>query len=82
MDAIAPMAAVLMVLGLLAAALWWLRSRQLPWLAFRSPAPRNLELLERLALTPHHSLHLVRVGDRRLLVAAAPSGCTVLEKVS
>jgi hypothetical protein len=32
-----------------------------------------------LPLTPHHSLHLVRLADRTLLIALSPSGCNLLE---
>ena len=35
--------------------------------------------MERLALTPQHSLHLVRIGDRGLLVAAHAAGCTLID---
>jgi len=41
-----------------------------------------MQALERLALTPHHSLHLVSVGGRTLLVAISPGGCTVVDTVS
>jgi len=34
--------------------------------------------VERLALTPQHTLHLVRVRDRAVLVAAHGRGCQVL----
>lgn len=40
---------------------------------------RQLECLERLPLTPSHSLHLIQADGRRLLVAVHPQGCTVLE---
>jgi flagellar biogenesis protein FliO len=32
-----------------------------------------------MSLTPQHSLHLVRVEDRTMLIAASPSGCSILE---
>ncbi len=32
----------------------------------------------RLQLTPQHSLHWIRAGNRELLIAVHPSGCTVL----
>jgi flagellar biogenesis protein FliO len=35
-----------------------------------------MKVVERLALTPQHSLHLVRVGERTILVAAFPGGCS------
>ena len=41
-----------------------------------------MQALERLALTPQHSLHLVSIGGRVLLVAVSPSGCTVVDGIS
>jgi hypothetical protein len=74
------MAAVAGVLGLLGATLWWLRSRGLVALGPRGGGRvRQLEAVERLALSPQHTLHVVRYGGRRLLVAASPAGCAVLE---
>jgi flagellar biosynthetic protein FliO len=75
------MAAVAVVLGLLGAALWWLRRR-----GFVAPqpgrrSPRRLETVERLPIGPQHALHLVRLGRRALLVSSAPSGCALLESV-
>jgi len=34
--------------------------------------------LERLALTPQHTLHLVRIQGREVLVATHPQGCSVV----
>jgi hypothetical protein len=42
-------------------------------------APRQLELLERLALTATSQLCLVRCGDKRLLVLVSPVGAQVIE---
>ncbi len=39
---------------------------------------RALETVERLALTPHHTLHVLRLRDREMLVATHPQGCTLL----
>jgi len=69
------------VLLLLGATLWWLRSRglaQLASLPARKTA-RRLESMERLALTPQHTLHLVRLGGRALLISSSPSGCALVE---
>lgn len=75
-------AAVGAVLGALFAALWLLKSKGWVRTASRGPrgdgAPR-LEVIDRLALTPHHSLHLVRLADRTLLVGISPNGCNLLE---
>ncbi len=70
------------VLGGLAGVLWWLRRRG--WVtvaAAARPAVRRLQEMERLALAPQHTLHLVRVGDEALLVACWPAGCTLLDRV-
>jgi flagellar biogenesis protein FliO len=40
---------------------------------------RRLQSLERLPLTAHHSLHLVRVAGRLVLIAVSPGGCSVLD---
>ena len=68
------------VLAVLAAALWWLRKKGV--VRFRPHAhrvPRRLQSIERLALSPHHALHLVRLDDRAILVAQSPSGLVLLE---
>ena len=79
MEAIQQMAAVAGVLSLLVAVLWWLRHRgfAIPALPVRSGA-RRLECLERVALGPQQSLHLVRMGGTALLVASSPAGCSLL----
>lgn len=80
---------VLLVFSLLGLALWKLRR---PGTALRSPwrgpwgktgaSTRALETVERLALTPQHMLHLVRVQGREVVVATHPQGCTVLADVA
>ena len=65
------------VLLLLAATLWWLRRKGLNLRPARGG--RTLETVERVALAPQHSLHLVRLGGRGLLIAVSPSGCALLE---
>jgi flagellar biosynthetic protein FliO len=72
---------VIVVLGLLAATLWWLRRRglaQIPALAHRRKA-RILRIVDRVSLAPAHSLHLVRMADRAILLTVSPNGCQVLE---
>ncbi len=79
MEVLQPLAAIGAVMGLLAATLWWLRRRGFAVrLPVGRPAARRLECLERLPLAPQHVLHLVRVGDRTLLLASTPAGCTVV----
>jgi flagellar biogenesis protein FliO len=76
-----PMPAVLAVVVVLAAALWWLRKKGIGrW--FRPELrrkTRRLESMGRLALSPHHLLYLVRVDDRTILVAQSPSGLALID---
>ena len=78
MDLIGQMASVGAVLGLLGLSLWWLRRRGFGAAVRPRRGSRHLEALERLALGPQHTLHLVRLGDQVLLVACSPAGCVVV----
>jgi flagellar biogenesis protein FliO len=70
------------VLGLLAAVLYVLKRRApgggLRWSARRG---RKVQIVERAALTPQHSLHVVRVGKDLLLLSAGPGGVALLKKL-
>jgi flagellar biosynthetic protein FliO len=81
MDYVRQMAAVGGVFLLLGGLLWWMRRSGLavPGKARRA---RRMEVLERLSLGPHHSLHLVRMDGAALLVACSPSGCNLIEAAS
>lgn len=69
--------AVFALLGLL---LWWLKRGGA--VTVRSPfhvtSARELEILERLSLTAQHSIQLVRVKDRTLLIGVSPSGLNLI----
>ena len=71
---------VLVVFALLGGLLWLLRRRG--GLAFspRRSGVRQLEVLERVPLTPHHALHLVRISGKVVLIGTAPSACTLLDQ--
>jgi flagellar biogenesis protein FliO len=82
MDEIRQALAVLTVLGILAGTLWWLRRKGLAQFALKPGSAgrtRHMKVVERLTLTPQHSLHLVRVGSRTVLIAASPSRCALLD---
>jgi flagellar biosynthetic protein FliO len=73
---------VLLVFALLGGLLWFSKRRGLAAFSLgsrRSGSGKRLEVLERIPLTPHHALHLVRVSDRTVLIATAPSSCTLLD---
>jgi len=82
MEMVGQLAAVGAVLALAVASSWWLRRRGLagPFLP-RKAAGRRLESIARLALGPQQTLHLVRLGERGLLVGSSPSGCVLLHTV-
>lgn len=73
------MASVVAVFALLGAMLWLLRGGG--WLKLRGArggCARQLVSVERLALTATHSLHLVRIGGKEVVVATYPQGCALL----
>jgi len=73
---------VLVVFALLGALLWFAKRRGTASFSMslrRAGAGRRLEVLERVPLTAQHALHLVRVSDRTVLIATAPSSCTLLD---
>jgi flagellar biogenesis protein FliO len=84
MDVMRQMAGAGAVLAGFAAVLWILRRggilRLRGWAKLASNRrPRSLETIERLPLTAQHTLHLVRLGERALLLAATPTGCTLVQ---
>lgn len=72
--------AVLFVLLLLGGVLWLLQKRGSIRIA--ADGPKRMEAIERLRLGPNHTLHLIRVRDRELLVVTHGSGCTMLGSTS
>jgi flagellar biogenesis protein FliO len=78
MDLVRQSLAILFVFLLLWAALWFLRKKDWPGLRRSKIAPGLLEARGKLALTPRHSIHLVGVGGRTLVLALHPDGVTFL----
>ena len=79
MDLAGQLAAVLFVVALLWLVVWILRRKgAVAGFTAGKRGERSLEVLERLSLTPQHSMHLVRSGGRRFLLGAHPSGLTVI----
>jgi hypothetical protein len=74
---------IVLVFALLGVAFWKLRRGGSP-LAFlgrwrgNAAGGRALESVERLALTPQHALHLIRIQGREIVIATHPHGCTLL----
>jgi flagellar biogenesis protein FliO len=87
MELVHQVLSVLLVFALLGAALWSLRRGGMRtlvpgrWRQTGAQA-KSVQSLERLALSPQHSLHLVQVDGRQLLVATHPQGCTLLTEMA
>jgi flagellar biogenesis protein FliO len=82
MEIVQQIGTVIAVLGGLIGLLLWLRNKGVAKLSFTRPSNRSgarLESLDRITLTAQHSLHLVRVGDRALLIGLSPTQCNVLD---
>ena len=80
MELIRQIAAIVFVFGLLGAALWWLRARGLA--GPRIGGGSKMAVVDRLRLTPQHSLQIVRVGKRHLVIAVHAGGCTLLDSLA
>jgi flagellar biogenesis protein FliO len=70
--------AIAFVFALLWIALWFLRKRGWAGMRRSKPLTNLLESRGKLVLTARHSIHLVRVGDRNLILALHPDGVTFL----
>ena len=82
MEAIQQTLVVVSVLALLGVTLYWLRSKGLArfnGINIGRGSARRMQSLERLSLTPQHSLHLVDIEGRVLLIAVSPGGCSLVE---
>ncbi len=82
MEMLEQLSIVAVILGVLCGGLWLLKRKGWAHTAMRrgrADGQPRLEVIDRLVLTPHHSLHLVRLADRTLLVGLSPNGCNLLE---
>ena len=85
MDVLRQVFSVLLVFSLLGAVLWVLRRggkisfRGFGFAGKRAPGhTKSIVAVERMALTPNHTLHVVRFNGRDVLIATHPQGCTLV----
>jgi flagellar biosynthetic protein FliO len=81
MDFVQQAIGVLIVLGMLGAFAAFAKQRGFARLSLSPGAGsriKRMKVVERLPLTAHHSLHLVEVDNRKILVAVSPGGCQLL----
>ncbi len=81
MDLIRQSLAIAIVFASLWAALWLLKRKGTLSTPLAKSGPRPIELLGKVGLSAQHSLHLVRVDGRELLLGVHPSGFTVVCEV-
>jgi flagellar biogenesis protein FliO len=82
MDLISQLLTVFTVFGLLGLALFWMRRTGMARFNFGSIKPANtrdreMQVLERVPVTPQHSLLLVRVNESKMLICFSPAGASV-----
>ena len=81
MDVLREILAIAFVFALLWVALRLLKKRNGSAFLLGGAGSRGSQLIEsrgRLALSAQHSLHLIRAGDRQMLIGIHPTGLTVL----
>ena len=80
MDIVRQSLAITFVFALLWVALWLLRKKGSLGTRMGKDRPelQRLESRGRLALSAQHSLHLIRAGDREVVLAVHPTGVTVV----
>jgi len=78
MDIVRQSLAITFVFALLWGALWFLRKKRLAGFSRRTARHAHLESIAKLALTGQHSIHIVRAGDRELVLGLHSSGVTLL----
>jgi|GEM_PF-915084 len=85
MDTLTQLLPAVLVIGLLAAAIWALKRASSGGFSLPvrgSSRRRLLEPLDRLNLSPQHSLHIVGIEGRRILIVVHPSGCSVVDSAA
>lgn len=78
MDIVRYSISLVIVFVLLWTALYYLRKKGWTGARRTKTAPGVLESRGKLALTARHSIHLIQVGDRHLILALHPEGVTFL----
>lgn len=81
MDLIRESLGITIVFALLWAVLWLLKKKgavRVGMLVNRPGGGKCIEVIDKLRLTPQHSVHVVRVADREIVLGLHASGFTIL----
>lgn len=79
MDFLQPFVAIIFVLALLGGALYVLKKRGAASFHIPGSGTSQMEVIGRVALGPQHALHLVRVGEKQIVVATGPGSSSFRE---
>ncbi len=85
MEALGQAAAVFTVLAVVGLVSWLARRGSVGTFTLRAlmrnaESDRQMKLIERITLTPQHSIHLIRTHERDLLLVTHPHGCSVVQE--
>ncbi|MGI8742872.1 MAG: flagellar biosynthetic protein FliO [Bryobacteraceae bacterium] len=81
MDLIRESLGITIVFALLWAALWLLKRKGAIHMGppvKRGGRPHCVEVIDKIRLTPQHSVHVVQVGDRQIVLGVHAGGFTVI----
>jgi len=76
---------VLLVLAILVTALYLLKQRgivRFTGARVTGGADRVVKVIERVPLTAQHTVHLVQIGQRRVLISSSPGSCQLITEIS
>lgn len=76
---------VLLVLAILVIALYLLKQRgivRFTGARVLGGADRVVKVIERVPLTAQHTVHLVQIGQRRVLISSSPGSCQLITEIS
>jgi flagellar biogenesis protein FliO len=74
---------IVIVLGTLITMLWYARKRGFARLNIGVSGPnRLLKVMERVPLTPQHTLFVVSIAGRIIVLSSSPGSCQVITEVN
>ncbi len=76
---------VLVVLGILVTALYLMKQKGLVRFTgarVLGGGERMVKVIERVPLTAQHTVHLVQIGQRRVLISSSPGSCQLITEIS
>jgi flagellar biogenesis protein FliO len=77
---------VMLVLGVLIAVVYLLKQRGIARFTglrvLGGGAERIVKVVERVPLTAQHTVHLVQIGQRRVLISSSPGSCQLITEIS